>query len=118
MANISGHQALLTQTIPEIVWSRDLTIVVVSARLSIALIPIALVWFFAARFARWMIALLAFGRLINLPGLFAMLGYSSSMFALQSTSMALAFIAAALLFTPKANDWFSNKGRTNAAIFE
>lgn len=118
MANISGHQAQLTQSAPEIVWSRDLTIVVVSARLSIALIPVALVWFFAARFARWMIALLALGKLINLPGMFALSAYSSGTFALQSASMALALIAAALLFTPKANEWFRNKGHTNAAIFE
>lgn len=86
-------------------WNRDWTIITSSAWFTIELIPIALVWLFASRFARGFIAgmaaLKAVLLLTNLPVLYALPGI------LAGQSMALA--AVALLFTPRANDWFAKK---------
>ncbi|MFL0355097.1 hypothetical protein ACI5KX_01355 [Erythrobacter sp. GH1-10] len=86
-------------------WNRDWTIVTSSAWFTIELIPIALVWLVASRFARWFItamaalkALLILGDLLllyALPGL--LLGQS------------IALAAVALLFTRGAEAWFAKK---------
>ncbi|MCK0129678.1 hypothetical protein [Erythrobacter sp. F6033] len=94
-------------------WNRDWTIVTSSAWFTIELIPIALVWVAASRFARvfvgCMAGLKAVLLLTNLPALYALPG----MLAGQSISLA----AVALLFTKGANDWFSAK-EADPEIFE
>jgi hypothetical protein len=47
--------------IPWFVWDRDWTIVALSAEFTIALIPLAWIYLFVARFARWLV--LGFGAL-------------------------------------------------------
>ena len=55
MRDITGYQAMMSANVPQFVWTRDAVIVMLSARLSIALIPIAMVWLSAVRFARWIL---------------------------------------------------------------
>ena len=86
-------------------WNRDWTIVASSAWFTIELIPIALVWLAASRFARWFIAAMAvvkvFLILTNLPMIYVIPGILLG----QSISLG----AVTLLFTRQANDWFSNE---------
>ena len=86
-------------------WNRDWTIVASSAWFTIELIPIALVWLTASRFARWFVTIMAVIKVVliltNLPMLYAVPGILIG----QSISMG----AVALLFTRAANDWFAQE---------
>ncbi|MXO88537.1 hypothetical protein [Alteraurantiacibacter aestuarii] len=99
----------------------DWVIVITSARLSIALIPVLLVWFLASRFARWMVTVLAIGRLINMPAIVGLLLQSDGATFYPVTflgAQALALFAAGMLFTPQARNWFDWKGRPHAEHFD
>ncbi len=86
-------------------WNRDRTIVTSSAWFTIELIPIALVWLAASRFARIFIACMAGVKLvlivINLTTLYALPGVA--------VGQLIALSAVALLFTRGANEWFSRR---------
>ncbi len=84
-------------------WNRDWTIVASSAWFTIELIPIALVWFFASGFARWLVLAMASLKLLlllsNPPLLYAVPG-------LLMGSL-VTFGAIALLFSRDAAGWFN-----------
>jgi len=90
---------------------RDWAIVITSARFTIALIPVALVWFAASRFARWLVLAMALGKLLMaLASLTAMApGETSS--PLWLGALALSLGGAALLLTPSASRWFARPPR-------
>ncbi|WP_086618130.1 hypothetical protein [Erythrobacter tepidarius] len=98
--------------------TRDFLIVWHSAWLSIALIPVAMVWLSALRIARWLVASVTLfklaGFVLMLPGLPMLL----RMQPLGVASLALGVPAAALLFTPASNRWFARKGGEEVAVFE
>ena len=95
----------------------DGTIVAISVRLTIALIPIALVWFFASRFARWVVLAIALGRLaINLPDTVADFQTGVPLRPEFVAGGLLAMIAAALLFTPAARRWFAKDKRDASVV--
>ena len=98
--------------------TRDFLIVWHSAWLSIAVIPVAMVWLSAVRFARWLVAGVTLfklaGFLLMLPGLPLLL----RMQPLWVASLALGVPAAALLFTPASNRWFAHRGGEDVAVFE
>ncbi|KPF63863.1 hypothetical protein [Porphyrobacter sp. AAP60] len=116
--DIPGQQAYLQKLFPPFNWSREWVIVWRSAWLSIALIPIAMVWLSAVRFARWMVtvmALLKLGALLMvLP---TMLEYRLIKPLVLASTM-LDVFAVALLFTPASNRWFAHKGDVDPAVFE
>ena len=95
-------------------WNRDWTIVASSAWFTIELIPIALVWLFASRFARLfllaMAALKAVLMLSNLPMLYALPGLLAG--------HVIAIGAIALLFTRSANRWFNPPDRPDPRAFD
>ena len=95
--------------------SRDVLIVWHSAWLSIALIPVTMVWLSAARFARWMVSIMA---LAKLPGLLMALPLLVRMQPLWLVSLLFGLFAVALLFTPSSNRWFALKGEADPAVFE
>ena len=98
--------------------SRDVLIVWHSAWLSIALIPVTMVWLSAARFARWMVSIMA---LAKLPGLLMALPLLPMLVRMQPlwlASLLFGLSAAALLFTPASNRWFALKGEADPAVFE
>lgn len=98
--------------------SRDVLIVWHSAWLSIALIPVAMVWFSAIRFARWMVGLMALAKLTGLLMLLPVLPMLMRMQPLWLASIVLGVPAVAMLFTPASNRWFAHKGEVDPAIFE
>ena len=97
----------LAAAFPPVAFDRDLAIVVTNARLTIALIPVALVWFAASRIARWLVVLFAFGKLaVALYGL-GIEGPGGSGALVSLFAVGLAFAGAALLLTPGAARWFA-----------
>jgi hypothetical protein len=122
LLNIPDRQAYLAKLIPAVEWSRDAVIVWQSMWLSIALIPIAMVWLSAVRFARWMVTIMVAPKLLGLlfmaTGDWRLLGIIGP---LMITSHLLSTVAVALLFTPASNRWFAGSfghDGNAAAIFE
>lgn len=96
-------------------------IVLTSARLSIALIPVSLVWFLASSFARWMAVLLAVFKLINMPATVEVILHGDASIIYLITILGgqvLALFAAAMLFTRQSRQWFDRKGRPYAEHFD
>lgn len=122
MQDIPGYQATMRASLPHIDWTRDAAIVTLSARLSIALIPIAMVWLSAVRFARWMVTILWGVKLLNLPeGHRFIIGGGAGeplVGAAWGLSMLFGLIAVVMLFTPASNRWFADKGGVDPAVFD
>jgi hypothetical protein len=119
MLDLSGEQRVLQRIYPWFTWSRDAVIVWFSAWLSIALIPIAMVWLSAVRFARWLVTIVAGVKLLGLVVLGA--NEPRNLFILPTISLVsllLQVAAVALLFTPASHRWFRDKGGADPAVFE
>lgn len=86
-------------------WNRDWTITASSAWFTIELIPIALVWLTASRFARVFVTAMAAIKVVliltNLPMLYAVPGIL--------IGQAISLGAVALLYTRGAHEWFTRK---------
>jgi len=118
MRDITGYQTTMSANVPQIVWTRDAVIVMLSARLSIALIPIAMVWLSGVRFARWMLTALGLGKLLNLPDGMRLIAEGAPVDTAWLSSLALGLFAVVMLFTPASNRWFADKGGVDPAVFE
>jgi hypothetical protein len=117
--SLSDQQVQLQKAYPAFTWTRDAVIVWQSAWLSIALIPIAMVWLSAVRFARWMVTIMAAPKLLGLAMIAAQgWGLIASLSLAWLASSLLGPIAVALLFTPASNRWFAHKGEDDPAVFE
>ncbi len=119
LLNIPGQLRFLQVFIADAPWSRDAAIVWLCAWLSIALIPTAMVWLSAVRFARWMVTIMAAPKLLGFP----LLGPKAiaTIAAINPLGMAstlLSLLAIAMLFTPASNRWFARKGEDDHAVFE
>ena len=116
--DIPAFQELMRINLPKIDWSRDAVIVTLSARLSIALIPIAMVWLSAVRFARWMVTVLALGKLLTLPDGLRLIAAGGAVETAWLTALVLGLLAVAMLFTPASNRWFARQSQNDPAVFE
>ena len=116
MGDLPAFQIHMGRYVPQIVWPRDAAIVALSARLSIALIPVAMVWLSAVRFARWMVTVLGLGKLVNLPDAIRLVAGGGAIDAAWLASLALGLLAVALLFTPASNRWFAAKGGAEKGV--
>ncbi len=111
MGRLCDMQAMFVAAVPGWHFDRDLTIVALSARLSIAFIPVALVWFLANPWARWLVLFLMLGRLATVPGTLTALGPDEAVAPLWVVSLVLAVIATGLLFTRRSMRWFIERGK-------
>lgn len=118
MRDLPAFQNYMGQAVPEIVWTRDAAIVTLSARLSIALIPVAMVWLSAVRFARWMVTVLGLGKLLNVPESLRLAAAGGQIDPAWLTSLVLGVLAIVMLFTPASNRWFADKGAAEPEVFE
>lgn len=118
LRDIPGLQELFTAEVPQIVWSRDAVIVTISARLSIALIPVAMVWLSAVRFARWMVTVLGLGKLLMLPAGIQVIAAGGAIDTAWLAALSLGVFAVAMLFAPASNRWFARKDDESPAVFE
>ena len=118
LGDIPAHQAMLRSNVPGIDWSRDTVIVMLSARLSIALIPIVWIYLFAAPFARWLVTVMALGKLLNVPDGIRLIAAGGQIDTAWLAALVLGLLAVAVLFTPASNRWFKDKGGVDPAVFE
>lgn len=117
LRNWQDLAVLMQVHVPEMAWSWDEMVVLLSARLSIALIPVLLVWFMASRFAQWLVTIMALGKLFNLPDAIALLRAGAPLDAAWGSSLVLSLVAVAMLFTPASREWFRTKGEDRVAVF-
>ena len=118
ISDIPDRQAFMQKMYPALEWSRDAVIVWLSAWLSIALIPIAMVWLSAVRFARWMVTLFTLAKLGTLLMIATKPEVLAFMQPIWLASLLLNVFATAMLFTPASNRWFADKGGVDPAVFE
>lgn len=104
LLHLDQQVALLASDWPAIA-NHDGAIVLASARFTIALIPVGLVWLLASRVARWLVLAMTLLRLAILP---QALAAGPDMVALATLVAALA--GTALLFTPQATQWLNQQG--------
>lgn len=107
LGDLAMAQAVFAAHAPWMAWNRDWTIVTLSAEFTIALIPLAWIYLFAASFARWLV--LGFGALR-----LAFLDPAALVGAV------LVAVAMASLLTPGAGRWFARRpvGEDRPAVFD
>lgn len=115
---LETSQFIFEGFLPEIEWNRDLVIVAVSARFTIAMIPVVAIWFLASRIARVLAVLMW---LQSMPG-----GIYLSMSHIESESPVWTWpiwwlvgfgVLVLILFLPQSNRWFKTKGESDADAF-
>lgn len=104
---------------PYFPWNRDLVIIWLSSWLSIALIPLAMVWLIAAPFARWLVSAMT---LLKAPGAFlsaaSLLGEGGGGEGERLVSFAFAVLGVVMLFLPASQHWFARAREVDPAVFE
>lgn len=116
--DLRGSLALARATMPRIDWNIDMVIIGLSARFTIALIPIALVWLTAANFARWMVTVLAFAKLVSLSDAVRIMAQGGGLDPAWATTTALTALAVVTLFLPPSAAWFAKRQEADPAVFE
>ncbi|MEO1730175.1 MAG: hypothetical protein AAFR64_05510 [Pseudomonadota bacterium] len=111
LSDLDFAQSRFAELQPDWAWDRDRTIIALSARASIFLIPILLVWVRGRSPARWVIGFLTSLGLMNALWALAEAGMAGEItphLAMNTQTLVTAialFCAAALLFTPAAKQW-------------
>jgi hypothetical protein len=108
----------LAKRAPWFAWDSDWTIIALSAEFTIALIPLAWIYLFAAPFARWLV--IGFGalKLWGLRLLSVSMLQSVSIASVSLAEPALVLIAMVSLLTVGANHWFMQRKENGSAVFE
>lgn len=109
MRHIDREALYLGNRFAGLQFGHDGMIVLLSARLSIALIPIALIWFLRAKFARWLVTLIAIGGLASVPAAIAIVQSGGDISPLWLATTVLKPLAVAFLFTRSAHRWLARK---------
>jgi hypothetical protein len=104
---------------PYFPWSRDRVIVWLSSNLTIALIPLAMVWLMAAPIARWLVSAMT---LVKTPGalasVVAVAGGAGGSDAERLVSFAFAVLGTLMLFLPASHEWFARAKEVDPAVFD
>ena len=103
---------------PGLSYTRDSAIVLANAQFTIACIPVALVWFRAVRFARWLVAVMVVLRVALAATMVRAVAGQGWGLALHDLALLMSVIAAALLFTPAAHRYFAKGEERDAETFE
>lgn len=98
--------------------SRDAAIIGASARFTIMLIPVALIWFYAMNFARVMTIVVTVIWAVGSTFMLADVLSISALAVYVIISVSPRMLIAGLLVTPSANGWFANKEEVDASTFE
>jgi hypothetical protein len=116
LRNPGAVAAMLAHYSPALA-NRDGAIVAASARFTITLIPVALIWLLASPVVRWLVLIMALVRLAGLPDMVASTA-RSGFDPLAGVALAAVLAGAALLFTPSAAHWLHRKGERDASAFD
>ncbi|MFN3990153.1 MAG: hypothetical protein ACK4IS_07830 [Erythrobacter sp.] len=103
---------------PYFPWSRDWVIIWLFSWLTIALIPLAMVWLIAAPFARWLVSAMT---VLKAPGAFvsaaSLMGEAGGE-GEGLVSFAFAVLGVIMLFLPASQQWFAREAEVDPAVFE
>ena len=118
--NLELKQTAFAAMVPWDGWNQDWTIVTLSAVLSIAFIPVALISFFASRVAFWLVTVFSILKLLDLPAMmaaaFAVGGALSMRYFLEPALLAGALVC---LWLPASRAWLKPKTQAPVAdVFE
>lgn len=116
ICNVESQLAYYAGRYPSFEFSKDTIIVITSARLTIAAIPVALIWFYASNFAKWMATCLAFLPAFRFPAFLSLLLNSGTLDFRWAIPSLLALVAVSFLFARDAGAWFA-KTEDDAATF-
>ena len=116
LQNPGATAAMLADYSPALA-NRDGAIVAASARFTITLIPVALIWLLASPVARWLVLVMALIRLAGLPHMAASAA-TGRFDPLAGVALVAVLAGAALLFTPSAAQWLHRKGERDASAFD
>jgi len=118
MTQLGLTETRLQVDYPYFPWSRDLVIIWLFSWLSIALIPLAMVWLMAAPFARWLVSAMT---LLKAPGAFlsaaSLMGETGGE-GERLVSFAFAVLGVVMLFLPASQQWFASTREVDPAVFE
>ena len=117
LTNLDTQMTQFSMMIPWLDWDKDWTIVALSARFTIVLIPVVAVWGYANPLARLLVTLVA---ILGVPGLLLQvhaLSTDGSTAVAPLVTTAIMYAAIATLFMPSAGRWFRLKGESEAAVF-
>lgn len=118
IASLGLTETRLQVEYPYFPWDRDRVIIWLCSWLSIALIPLAMVWLIAAPFARWLVSAMT---LVKTPGAIAsaasLLGEGGGE-GERLVSFAFAVLGVVMLFLPASQQWFAREREIDPAVFE
>lgn len=90
---------------------------VLSGQFFMVAIPVAFVWFFASRIAKWLVTVISIISAVwTLADTLRWPGFGAEHLPSLAFSL-LMYSVVGLLFTPSARDWFAAKGRHDAKSF-
>ena len=117
MTQLGLTETRLQVAYPYFPWSRDLVIVWLFSWLSIALIPLAMVWLIAAPVARWLVSGMT---ALKAPAALASAGavLAGEAEAERLVSFAFAVLSVIMLFLPASHQWFAPAEEVDPAVFE
>lgn len=118
ITNLALAETRLQADYPYFPWDRDRVIIWLSTWLSIALIPLVMVWLLAAPAARWLVTAMTcakapaavFAALVMVRG---GIGNGQAL-----VSFAFALLGVVMLFLPASRAWFERKAEVDPAVFE
>lgn len=102
----------------DVLSSRDSAIIGASARFTIMLIPVALIWFYALNFARVMTIVVTVIWAVGSTFMLADVLTISALAVYVTISVSPRMLIVGLLVTPSANGWFAKKEAVDASTFE
>lgn len=120
LLDLETSGALLAVRFPRFDWNSDWVIIALSAKFTIAIIPVALIVLRALGFARFLVLIFFIPSLFDLPQVLPHWFWGSFIAPAYLAATTLKVFSVALLFTPSASDWFQS-GRTkahDASVFE
>ncbi|WP_346031132.1 hypothetical protein [Erythrobacter westpacificensis] len=108
----------LANWLPPHLVTPDSAIIWSFAQLTIACIPVALIWYWASRLARILVGVMVGLSLATIPDLLFGWRVYGVLDPLAPVLIAASLLGASLLFIPPAQRWFSLRGRREADAFE
>jgi hypothetical protein len=118
ITNLGLAETRLEIAYPAFPWDRDRVIVWLSMWLTIALIPLAMVWMLAAPSARWLVAAMTLFKAPTALTAATLLLRGGDGNAQALVSFSFALLGVMMLFLPASHHWFSREREVDPAVFE
>ncbi|MEP2735334.1 MAG: hypothetical protein ABJP34_03465 [Erythrobacter sp.] len=114
----SPDSGLIGLATGDVLPSRDSAIIGAAARFTIMLLPVALIWFYALNFARFMTIVVTVIWAVGSTSMLADVLSISALAVYVIISVSPRMLIAGLLVTPNANRWFRQEEADVETVFE